>query len=142
MALLFVAVARFTPITKVKYEISSSFGDSPSRRWPRFAGDGFFVERLAGNRATVQSRLIPLASLAQHRPLSWWAHARGRRGTVAAERFLHRAGKRRRVEDERLRPHLDANFRRSADWFGRLHCGIAFRSERRLRWQRRRIAAA
>src|SRR5439155_18538086 len=128
--------------TKAKYEISSSFGDSPSRRWPRITGAWFPVERLAGHRATVQSRLVPLASLAQHRPVSWWAHARRRGRAIAAERFLHRAGKRRRVEDQRLRPHLDADFRRSADWFGRLHCSIALRSERRLCWQRRGIAAA
>ena len=65
-------------------------------------------------------------------------HRRARR----AERLLHGAGQRRRVEDDRLRPHLDADLRRSADRLDRLDRRRASDPERHLRRQRRRARAA
>ncbi len=44
-----------------------------------------------------------------------------------AERVLHGAGQRRRVEDQRFRPHLDADLRRPADRIDWRDCGRALR---------------
>ncbi len=66
---------------------------------------------------------------------------RGRR-PVPAERLLHRRLQRRRLEDDRLRPHLDADLRRPADRLDRRHRRRALRPEHRLRRQRRGPAAA
>ena len=60
----------------------------------------------------------------------------------SAERVLHRRRQRRRVEDDRLRAHLEADLRRSAHRLDRRARGGAVQPERHLRRQRRRAAAA
>ncbi len=51
----------------------------------------------------------------------------------SAERVLHRRRERRRVEDDRLRPHLESDLRRSADRLDRRDRGRAVESEHHLR---------
>ena len=67
--------------------------------------------------------------LAQHRPLPRRTDPRDLRRAVAAERFLHGAGERRRISHGRLRAHLAADFRRSTDRFSRRARGRDFGSE-------------
>ena len=50
-------------------------------------------------------------ALAEHRTLSRRTNARDLRRALAAERFLHGAGERRRFQDNRLRPNVAADFR-------------------------------
>ncbi len=59
-----------------------------------------------------------------------------------AQRLLHRREQRRRLEDDRLRPHVDADLRRPADRLDRRDRRRAVGSERHLRRQRRRAASA
>ena len=82
--------------------------------------------RAAGD--DVRSRSVPGAALAQHRPVSRRPHQGRRRHSVTAERLLHRRRERRRVEDDRLRPHLEADLRRPADRLDRRDRGRAVRS--------------
>ena len=58
------------------------------------------------------------------------------------ERLLHRRRQRRRVEDHRLRPHVEADLRRPADRLDRRDRGRAVEPRRHLRRQRRGPAAA
>ena len=60
----------------------------------------------------------------------------------ALESVLHRLRQRRRLDDERLRPHVEADFRRPADRIDRRHRRCAVRSQCDLRRQRRRHRAA
>ena len=59
----------------------------------------------------------------------------------SAERVLHRRRERRRVEDDRLRPHLDPDFRRPADRLDRRDRARAVEPEHHLRRKRRGTAA-
>ena len=84
------------------------------------------VRRAAG---IVVFALIPLSLAAQsidpamYADLKWRhigpfprrPHGRRRRRAAAAERLLRRREQRRRLEDDRLRPHVDADLRRPAD---------------------------
>ena len=90
----------------------------------------------------VQSRAFQVSPLAQHWTVSRWPDARRRRRAYAAERFLHRPGERRRLEDRRLWTQLGAYLRRSTHRLGRLYRGCAVSSEHHLRRQRRRFAAS
>jgi len=64
------------------------------------------------------------------------------RRAAALECLLHRLRQRRRLDDERLRPHVEADFRRPADRIDRRHRRCAVRSQCDLRRQRRRHRAA
>ena len=59
-----------------------------------------------------------------------------------AERLLHRRQQRRRLEDRRLRPHLESDLRWPAHRFHRHRRRRSVRSQHPLRRQRRRPAAA
>ena len=64
-----------------------------------------------------------------------------RRSPVTARPVLHRRHEWRRLEDHRLRPHLDADLRRSADRLDRRAGCCAIRPRHHLRRERRRSAA-
>ena len=73
------------------------------------------ARRRTSCRRADRSRDVWRDALADDRPVSRRAHGRGGRRRRAAERLLHRRQQRRRLEDHRLRPHLDADLRRPAD---------------------------
>ena len=87
-------------------------------------------------------RLAVRDALALHRPVPRRPDGAADRRAGPAERLLHRRQQRRRLEDDRLRPHLDADLRRPADRLDRRARGRAVRSQRHLRRQRRGPAAA
>ena len=85
---------------------------------------------------------LPRAALADDRAVPRRPHeGRGRRARPARP-LLHRRQQRRRLEDDRLRPHLDADLRRPAHRLDRRHRRRAVESRRDLRRQRRGPAAA
>ena len=81
-------------------------------------------------------------SLAEYRPAPRQPHGRGRRAPQPSVHVLHGAGERWRLEDDRRRPHLEADLRRPADRLDRRHRRRAIGSERRVRRQRGRPAPA
>ena len=80
--------------------------------------------------------------LARYRTVPRRPHRRRRRHPRPAQRLLHRRQQRRRLEDRRLRPHLEADLRRPAHRLDRRHRRRAVRPQHHLRGQRRRPAAA
>ena len=93
-------------------------------------------------RPHVDPAALRRHALAQHRPVPRRPHQGGGRARQPAAHLLHRRGQRRRVEDDRRRPHLEADLRRPADRLDRRGRRRAVRSQHRLRRQRRRPAAA
>ena len=79
--------------------------------------------------------------VAVHRPVPRRADGRrdGRAGP--AERVLHRRQQRRRLEDDRLRPRVEADLRRPADRLDRRARRRPVEPERHLRRQRRRACS-
>ena len=90
----------------------------------------------------LRARPVPRDAVALHRAVPGQPHEGRRRHPAAAERVLHRRRERRRVEDHRLRPDVDADLRRPADRLDWRHRGRAVRPEHHLRRQRRGHAAA
>ena len=74
----------------------------------------------------LRPRAPPRAALARDRAVPRRAHEGGDRRARPARPLLHRRRERRRVEDDRLRPHLAADLRRPAD-------GLDRRARRRRR---------
>src|SRR5262249_20993360 len=92
--------------------------------------------------AAGERRVVRRDALASDRSVPRRPHQGHHRRAHAAERLLHRRRQRRRLEDDRLRPDVDADLRRPADRIARRDRGCAVGSERRLRRQRRRTGAA
>ena len=93
-------------------------------------------------RSTNRSEALRRAALAHDRSVPREPHQGRRRHSRPAERLLHRRRQRRRLEDDRLRPHLEPDLRRSADGLDRRDRDRAVESEHHLRRQRRRTAAS
>ena len=81
---------------------------------------GWFVSLPAQQAPQVVAQPVRRDAMAQHRAVSRRADEGGRRPSEPAVHLLHRHGERRRVEDDRRRPHLEADLRRSADRIDRL----------------------
>ena len=81
-------------------------------------------------------------ALARHRTVPRRTHQGDYRRPGRPERLLHRRGERRRVEDNRLRPHVDADLRRPAHRLDRIDRRRGVRSRHRVRRERRRARAA
>ena len=89
----------------------------------------------------AESQPLRRDALAQHRSASRRADESRGRASEPAVHLLHRDGERRRLEDHRRRPDVEADLRRSADRLHRLGRGRAVRSEHLVRRKRRRVAA-
>src|SRR5262249_52411282 len=79
-----------------------------------------------------RSRPLRRAALADDRALPRRPHGRGLRRPEAAEPLLHGGQQRRRLEERRLRPHVDADLRRPADGLDRRARGGPVGSEHPL----------
>ena len=90
----------------------------------------------------VRPRLHQGAQVAHDRTVSRRPHEGRRRRPEPAERVLHRRGERRRVEDHRLRPHVEADLRRAADRARSARSTSRLESERHLRRERARDCSA
>jgi len=55
-----------------------------------------------------------------------WTRAVPSAASIATERFLFCASQRRRFQNDRLRPDMATDFRRSTDWIGRRDRGFGF----------------
>ena len=96
----------------------------------------------ARRRAPGRPVAVSRAALPRHRTVPREPHGRRRGRAHRAQRLLHGRQRRRRLEDRRLRPHVDADLRRGADGIGRRHRGVALEPERHLRRERRGPAPA
>src|SRR5262249_13716990 len=95
-----------------------------------------------GHWAGTRGRVRFNSTLAKYWTLSRRANTSDLRCAVTAERLLHGASQRRSFQIDRLRPHVAANLRRSANGVDRCDRRFDFGSERRLRGQWRRITSA
>src|SRR5262249_42209535 len=95
-----------------------------------------------GHWAGTRGRVRFNSTLGKYWTLSRRANTSDLRCAVTAERLLHGASQRRSFQIDRLRPHVAANLRRSANGVDRCDRRFDFGSERRLRGQWRRITSA
>ena len=100
------------------------------------------LHRLPACRPNLRPGQLRRPALARHRTVSRRPDGRRGRHPGTAQRLLHRREQWRRLEDRRLRPHLETHLRRSAHRLHRRSRHRALRPQHHLCRQRRRIAAA